>query len=516
MEVIASHKRQKCLHMTTFSDSELLAAGSTSSRVLPTAHPVIPFRRDQEEGACIMQLDLVVSAYKTSTEPDYPRNDGELNEEVIQDRDFQEDTKEKDQTLIKKKTFEYMQKSYTELSQLLALAQSLHGETYMTLATCTRPGGLQAVGTSVPTMQHVTIIKKNLTSFLPTLRETAKTVNFLSQQRQSFVKHLQLLMKHWKVVVPGGKRGRRALTGRDVLALDAGLGFKTSLSMLESYVVAVNMDSTGGVVLTPGEVHRTFQTLTMELSTPLGLTCVSVNTHQIFSRTWTTLGDAGPALEGVHLHCQRSQQELMDKAMLTCLRIDASLRADRWIVAPPLPARDDHVSLAAVVPDFDRLLVHNGLRAAVNQNNERIQQNPVCAADVEIDVQVVHRSEVVVRLSDHLLLRISLQPVPADVHDLASEQKQPRYSAIQQRCRTMLSKALLHMQAALLRSSALSTETEAEHKSTAVDTSVRSATSSTVAGPNPGPTEDALSDVLTPRLLRELVSDVRAFLMQMN
>ena len=60
-----ARKKQKCLHLTTVSDAELLGSADTAS-ILPTIHPCIPFSQKLMEEARIMQLDLVIEAFKGS------------------------------------------------------------------------------------------------------------------------------------------------------------------------------------------------------------------------------------------------------------------------------------------------------------------------------------------------------------------------------------------------------------------------------------------------------------------
>ena len=449
MDIITSFKKQKVLHLTTVTDSELLGIGGVASR--PTPHPIVPFRQDQEEGACIMQLDLMKTAYMASNESETESQEQETIMDVSSSNatstlETSEKREEQELTSRKRRVFELMQKSYTELSQLLTLTQSLHNEKYMTLLTCTRSGGLQPVGSDLPAMQRVAIVKSNLHSLIKPLQVSADAILQLSKQRQTFTNQLLLLKRKWKLSTALGYRGRHSLTGRDVLTIDCGLGIKNAgvLSMLGACIVPLVMGEAGSICLPTLEKARPCNTLYAEICTPQGVTLISCNSWDICKLNLLPLGV--PELEDVHEHCQQKQQEMLDTALMVCIRTDASTRAERWILAPPISA-----PAAVTSHQIEQTLKEYAKGLPVSDN-------------LKFDVQVVHRAEVIVRLTDSLLLRFQLKPVadpsaqsppslpppPQQQHD--KNRKEEKHGILQSKALHMLSSAVLGMHSQLLRS----------------------------------------------------------------
>jgi len=523
MEIISSFKKQKVLHITTVTDSELLGVGGVSARPIP--HHIVPFRQDQEQGACIMQLDLMKAAHKAPTEAETELQanimntcgDGQSNSRLLEDTESENLSnikhKEEQQSQQKKRVFELMQKSYTELSQLLTLAQSLHSEKYMTLLTCTRPGGLQPVGTSLPAMQRVAILKNNLQSLVKPLQDSAAKILQISKQRQVFTKHLLQLKRKWKLSTNGagglGSRGRRALTGRDVLAIDCGLGIGDTavLPMLGSCIVPLLMDVNGRVKLPVLEKTRTFQTLSIDLCSPQGLKIVSCNSWDICKQNLLPLGAL--ELEEVHRHCQQRQQEMLDSALMACIRSDASTRSDRWILAPP-------ISIRAIEP-FGTANSNTSSNQAQKQKQKQAQMQigskhiedalsefvllDVPVSDkTEFDVQDVHRAEVVVRLTDSLLLRFQLKSVESSQEQQTQDEKQTN---IQDKALHILSNSLLNMHVSMLRNMAKTDEVPAS----AITTAAGGGGDGDVVAGTESPTPTVL-----PACVREICSALRALL----
>ena len=386
MNVIAGSKRQRCLHLTTVSDNDLL---TTESR--PIMHPVVPFAKRQEEGAYIMQLDLVVEAHKQARLVRGSHEEGLVVEstndgaELLLNKELKQKGGENPLLVAKKEAFALLQKSYTEISQLLALTHALHDEKEMTLLTSTRPS-LQTVGLDLPAMQRVDLTKQNYRALVPSLRESSSTVLRLSKQRQYSSQQMLLLKRRWKLDVSGGRRGRRLLTGRDMLSIDCGLG--SSFSFLKPCFVPLGMSTDGVLALPAIEARRTFMSLHAELCTLSGLVCMCVSSWELTLANLVSLGV--PELENIHRHCQQRQAEMLDEASMNQLRSDASRRSDRWLVAPPIGSTNQ--ANANTSAQIDAAIKSGGI---------------VC----DLDVQVLHKTEVVVRLSDELLLRLQLRPV---------------------------------------------------------------------------------------------------------
>jgi hypothetical protein len=425
-----ARKKQKCLHLTTVSDAELLGSADTAS-ILPTIHPCIPFSQKLMEEARIMQLDLVIEAFKGSDAKKGLDNtmDDSL---VVQDADIDiESLKKLQQEDEKKIVFETMQKSYTELALLLDLTTSLNNDQYMTLVTTTRET-MKPIGVELPTMQRLSILKYRYTTLSEQLKNTCCVMDNIIKQRRTFLNNLLILNKEWKLEAVVSSVAKRALHCKSQIGIDCTpkwLNKHTNnnnknknkindnkynskvISYFESCLVPLEMDQSGNAYLTIEENQRKFSSLELSLvSSTNGKMFTTVSSWNMTLPHLLELR-SNKALETIHKHCQRRQAEMLDIALMLCFRQDAtsSVNENRWIIAPPIVKlkKDSKTH----IDNNDIMTFHDLL----NEGN----YSPT------MEIQSVSRSQVVIRLSTNILLCIKMlhEPSSSSVNEKNDQKK---------------------------------------------------------------------------------------------
>ena len=120
MEILFSSKHQKCLHITSEQENEVV--------VSTTLHPFIPFVREEEEMAEIMKLNLVKEAENDAQTND---KDGDYITQTSANPDDDDATRKS----VRHQSLEKLQKASTELSQLIALTENVNTQEHFVLLT---------------------------------------------------------------------------------------------------------------------------------------------------------------------------------------------------------------------------------------------------------------------------------------------------------------------------------------------------------------------------------------------
>jgi hypothetical protein len=205
MQLLPGSKRQKCLHITSEIENEVVTS--------TTIHPLIPFKREEEQMAQIMKLNLV----------DVANNEGEEDtDDIAVAGKGDDDDKEKS---IRHQALEKLQKAYAELTQLVALTENVHTQEHLVLLTKTMKAGLglKQKQQDSTVLQRMCIVQQTFVRAQKPLQSEHQRMASLVHHRQAFASSLQCLGRVWRLRIQTAKTslvGKKSKHARSAIGVD--------------------------------------------------------------------------------------------------------------------------------------------------------------------------------------------------------------------------------------------------------------------------------------------------------
>ncbi len=417
MEVLASSKRQKCLHMTSEQENEVVTS--------TTFHPMIPFVREEEEMAQIMKLNLVKEA---ATEGKTSEDDGLVVATATSSPDDNDDKREK---TLRQQALEKLQKASVELTQLVALTENVNTQEHLVLLTRTMGDKKTMKGDNSTKLQRMCLVQRYYMDAQGPLQREYERMSTLIKRRQAFANSLICLGRVWRLKVHHSKGG--SLIGKKSKSVSSSIGIDCSFGGREKDALWVPLvmgesSSPGYAVLSPAETNRPIFTISLALNyAPSNTTLAQFTSWETANEralSWSSTPGASPDTsttgggggdvtadsfhEAIHNHCHKRQHESLSRDIMEALKQEASTSFDRWIISPRVATTTSTSSSTSSSPSEDGV---NVLKAARFSDT--------------LDVSFLNRGEVEIALSENITLLITLTPLPAD-----SEQQQQQQLAI--------------------------------------------------------------------------------------
>lgn len=343
---------------------------------------------------------------------------------------------------------ENVQKSFSELSQLLALTGLLQKQEHVVMSNCLRAPGLEAIGQTLPATQLISLRKQDYKKVAAIIADGVQTAKTIVWKRQQTCEHLLMLKRYWRLAVYTDqsmpkRASAAALTGRDTLAIDcsfcaslpallasssssssslssssssaaaaaAAVSKKTipaaaakpsslsiALGKMRPCLVPLLFGPDGAPLPPAAEQMRPVDSLCLRLvHAPTGQTLVAASLWDLAAVHGAMPGPGG-ALAAVHAVCQRRQHESMCQLLFSCIKSDAAALSTcsdgscRWIIAPPIaPPSGDADTVCA---ESEAAHIFAAEAACVTRT---------------LDIAAISRAQVLLLVSDNLQLLIELQ-----------------------------------------------------------------------------------------------------------